>query len=329
MDLSTRYMGLELKNPLIASAGPLSRSADLVKRLEDAGVAAVVMHSLFEEQLAHEAGELEHLLSVGVESFPEALNYFPRGFEAPLGPDEYLAHIARLKESVDIPIIASLNGSTVGGWTGYARRFEDAGADAIELNIYHVAADPDIDGVEVENRYVDILDAVKSVVARPVAVKLGPFFSSFAHMARRLDLAGADALVLFNRFYQPDIDLDALEVTPDLQLSRPYDLRLPLRWIAILRGRIGASLAATGGVHSAADVFKLVMAGADATQMCSALLKRGPQEAGVILRQMQAWMEEKEYASLEDMKGCLSQSACPDPAAFERANYMKTLHSYV
>ncbi len=329
MNLSTRYMGLDLKNPLISSAGPLARDADLVRRLEDAGIGAVVMHSLFEEQITHESMELEHHLSFGVDSFPEALNYFPKGYGDTPGPDEYLRHIERLKAAAGVPIIASLNGSTLGGWTDFARRFESAGADAIELNIYHVAAEPDVDGREVESRCLDIVNAVQSAISIPIAVKLGPFFSSFANMACRLDAAGADALVLFNRFYQPDIDLETLDVAPDLQLSRPYDMRLPLRWIAILHGRVSASLAATSGVHSAADVLKLIMAGADATQMCSTLLKRGPQEVGVILRQMQAWMEEKGYESLDEMKGCLSQRACPNPAAFERVNYMKTLHSYI
>jgi dihydroorotate dehydrogenase (fumarate) len=329
MDLSTTYMGLELKNPLVPSAGPLTATIDSIRELEESGAAAVVLHSLFEEQLTHEAAELAHHTRQGTESFAESLTYFPEAGDYRLGPDEYLDHIRKAKLAVDIPVIASLNGVTVGGWIEYAKKMEQAGADGIELNVYYVAADPTLHAPDVENRYVQILKAVKSAVKIPVAMKLSPFFSATAAMARRLDEAGADALVLFNRFYQPDIDLDSLEVRPDLVLSTPFAMRLPLRWIAILCGHVKASLAATTGIASARDVLKVVMAGADVAQMCSVLLRKGTRELATMLKDMRTWMEEKEYESIGQMKGSMSQRACPDPAAFERANYMKTLNSYV
>jgi dihydroorotate dehydrogenase (fumarate) len=329
MDLSTTYMGLSLKNPLVPSASPLTAEVDSIRKLEDAGAAAVVLHSLFEEQISHDAEELDHLTTQGTESFAESLTYFPQAQDYRLGPDEYLEHIRKTKLAVDIPVIASLNGFTVGGWIEYARKLEQAGADALELNVYYIATNPTLHAPDVENRYVQILKAVKNNVKIPVAIKLSPFFSATAAMARRLDEAGANGLVLFNRFYQPDIDLDRLEVVPDLVLSTPHEMRLPLRWIAILHGHVKASLAATTGIATGRDVIKMVMAGADVAQACSVLLRKGVRELTTILRDMQAWIEEHEYESVAQMKGSLSQRACADPAAFERANYMKTLNSYV
>ncbi|MBX3394871.1 MAG: dihydroorotate dehydrogenase-like protein [Phycisphaerae bacterium] len=328
MDLSTTYMGLKLGNPLVPSASPLSREVGAIRRLEDAGAAAVVMYSLFEEQISHEARELDHHLNFGTESYAEATHYFPNVSQFILGPDEYLSHVAAAKQAVDIPIIASLNGSTVGGWTDYAKMIEQAGADALELNVYQVATDPLVSGREIENRYIEILSAVKSAVNIPVAMKLSPYFSSMAWMAQRLDEAGANGLVLFNRFYQPDFDLESLSVVPNLQLSAPSAIRLPLRWVAILNGRIRANLAATTGVHTAIDVLKLTMAGADIVQLCSVLLKRGIGEIAEILANMREWMNEHDYQSIEEMKGSMSQKSCPDPAAFERANYMVALNRY-
>jgi len=329
MDLSTTYMGLKLKNPLVPSAGPLTAEVDSIARLAEHGAAAVVLHSLFEEQIRHEEAELEHLTTQGTESFAESLTYFPRIEDYRHGPEEYLELIEKAKRTVDIPVIASLNGVTVGGWIEYAKKIEQAGADGIELNVYYVATDPQQTGVQVETLYVNILKAVKAAVRIPVAIKLGPYFSSMAAMARRLDEAGAEALVLFNRFYQPDINLDRLEVVPDLVLSTPFELRLPLRWIAVLHGHVRASLAATTGVSTARDVIKLLMVGADVTQMCSVLLRKGVRELATIRHDLEAWLEENEYGSVEQLKGSLSQRSCPDPAAFERANYMKTLNSYV
>lgn len=328
MDLSTTYLGLKLTNPLVPSAGPLTAELDSLRRLEDHGAPAVVLHSLFEEQIAHEQEELHHLTTQGTEAYAEMLSFFPEPEEYRLGPEEYLDHIRQAKEALGIPVIASLNGVTVGGWTDYARKMEQAGADALELNVYYVATDLQTTGADVEQRYIDILRAVKGHVRIPVAMKLSPYFSATGAMARRLDEAGADGLVLFNRFYQPDIDLDELEVVPDLVLSHPFDMRLPLRWIAILHGRIRASLAATSGIASGRDVIKLMMAGADIAQVCSVLLREGPGELTAMLEDMREWMKEHDYESVRQMKGSLSQKSCPDPAAFERANYMKTLNSY-
>ena len=328
MDLSTTYMGLKLKNPLVPGASPLTADIDYLKRMEDAGAGAAVLHSLFEEQIRHEADELNHHLAHGAESFAEALSYFPQTEDYRLGPDEYLEHIRKAKQAVSIPIIASLNGVTAGGWTECAQKMQEAGADGLELNVYFVAANPDLSGRTVEKLYEDILKAVKVAVTIPVSIKLSPFFSGVAAMAKQLDTAGADGLVLFNRFYQPDIDLEALEVVPNLVLSSPHELRLPLRWIAILHGQLGASLAATSGVATGEDVLKVLMAGADVAQVCSVLLRKGVGEIAVILSQMKRWMEEHEYESVEQMKGSLSQKSCAEPAAFERANYMKTLNSY-
>jgi len=329
MNLSTRYLGMNLANPLVPSAGPMTADLTTLRQLEDAGAAAVVLPSLFEEQLRHDAFELDHHLDHGTESFAESLSYFPEVGDFRLGPDDYLHHIESAKRAIDIPVIASLNGAALGGWTQYAREIEHAGADALELNIYYVAAEFDTSSAQVEQRYVDILRAVKSAVNIPLAVKIGPYFSSLPHFAQRLDEEGADGLVLFNRFYQPDINLEDLTVGPNLVLSDSPESRLPMRWIAILHGRLGLSLAATSGVHTAADVLKLVMAGADITQMCSALLRGGCRVVHDVLTDLREWMDENEYESIEQMKGSLSQRACPDPAAFERANYMKTLQQYV
>lgn len=328
MDLITKYMGLKLKNPIVPSASPLSQSIDTVKAMEDAGAAAVVVYSLFEEQITHESGELDHYLSVGTDSFAEALSYFPEQEKFPLGPYQYLDHIANLKKAVDIPIIGSLNGVSTGGWIKYAQNIEQAGADALELNVYYVATNQNITGSEVENMYVDVLKEVKKNVKIPVAIKLSPFFTSMSNMARKLDHAGADGLVLFNRFYQPDFDLDKLEVVPNLLLSTNWEMRLPLRWIAILHGNIKASLGATTGIHNHTDVLKMMMAGADVAMMASELLLNGIGRITQILDGMKRWMEEKEYDSIEMMKGSMSQKKIAQPAAFERANYMKTLQSY-
>jgi dihydroorotate dehydrogenase (fumarate) len=328
MDLTTTYMGLKLSSPLVPSSSPLTADIDSIRRLEDAGAAAVVLHSLFEEQIRHEAAELQHYMEHGTERYAEMLSFFPQADEFRLGPEEYLDHIAKAKDAVDIPVIASLNGVTAGGWVEYGQKMEAAGADGLELNVYYIATDFNLSALDVEDRYVDILKAVKQNVNIPVAIKLSPYFSATAAMAKRLDEAGADALVLFNRFYQPDIDLEKLAVTPNLVLSTTHEMRLPLRWIAILHGKLRASLAATSGVWTGTDVIKLVMAGADATQMCSVLLRKGVGELGVILNDMQTWMKEHEYESVEQMKGSMSQKSVEDPAAFERANYMRTLTSY-
>ena len=328
MNLATKYLGLTLRNPLVPAAGPLAENVSTVRQMEDAGASAVVLHSLFEEQIRHEAEELDHFLAYGTESFAEAVTYFPKAEEYKLGPEEYLAHLGKLKESVDIPVIASLNGATVGGWVDYAKQIEQAGADALELNIYLIAADPKLSSTDLERRYLEILQAVRGAVKIPIAVKLSPFFSAMASMARWLDEAGADGLVLFNRFYQPDIDLETLEVVPNLVLSGPFEMRLPLRWIAILYGHIGCSLAGNRGVSTGEDIIKMVMAGADVTQVCSVLLREGVGHLTAMLNDVQRWMAEHEYESVAQMKGSMSQKACADPTAFERANYVKVLHSY-
>jgi len=329
MDLKTQYLGLSLKNPIVPSASPLSREIDTVKKLEDAGASAVVMYSLFEEQLVFEQKELHHFLIQGTESYAEAVSYFPEPDEFNLGPDAYLEHIRKAKEAVDIPVIGSLNGVSTGGWIDIARKMQQAGADALELNVYYIPTDPGFSAEDVEGIYVDVLSAVKKAVTIPVSVKLGPYFTSLPHMARRLQEAGADGLVLFNRFYQPDLDIENLEVVPNLLLSTPQEMRLPLRWIAILYGRLQLDLAATTGIYSAEDVAKMLMAGANVTMMCSALLRHGVGRITEVLSDLRAWMEEHEYDSIKIMQGSLSQKSCPEPAAFERANYMKVLNSYV
>ncbi len=328
MDLSTTYLGLKLKNPLVAGAGPLSRDLDTLRHMEDAGISAAVLDSLFEEQIRHDEGELDHYLTQGTESFAEALSYFPRPSEFTKGPEEYLEYIAKAKAKVSIPVIASLNGVSAGGWMEYARKMQEAGADAIELNIYYVPANPALSGGEIEQMYVDALKAVKAAVTIPVALKLSPFFSNMAFTARQLSNAGADGLVLFNRFYQPDIDLDTLEVVPNLVLSSPSEMRLPLRWIAILYGQVAADIAGSSGVHRAEDVIKTVMAGASCVQVCSALIVHGVKRGTEMLKGMESWMAEHDYESVTQMKGSMSQRNCPEPAAFERANYMKVLQSY-
>ena len=323
MDLKTTYLGLDLKHPIVASASPLSRTLEGIKRLEDAGASAIVLFSLFEEQIQYEQDSLDYLTEVGTDTFAESLTYFPVVKEYRVGPDQYLELIRAATKAVDVPIIGSLNGVTKSGWTDYAREMVDAGAKAIELNIYHIPANISETGREVEQRYIDIVKAVRGSVRVPVAVKLSPFFSSMGEMARRLVEAGADGLVLFNRFYQPDFDLDELEVVPDMELSTPSEIRLPLLWIAVLHGRINASLAATRGVHSGIEVIKYLMAGADAVMTTSALLRNGVGHLTTLIEGMKIWMEKRGYESVAQMKGSMSQQKVADPAAFERANYIK------
>lgn len=324
-DLTTNYLGLRLRSPLVVSASPLSREVDAICHMEEAGASAIVLYSLFEEQLRQEEMDLEYHLANGTESFAESLTYFPQPSEFQVGPEGYLDHIRKVKAAAGIPIIASLNGSTLGGWTKFAAEIERAGADAIECNIYYIPTDPTLSAEAIENTYVDILRTVKSTVTIPVAVKLSPFFSNFANVAHRLDSVGADGLVLFNRFYQPDIDLEALEIHPNVLLSTPQALRLPLTWIGILYGRIRAGLAATGGVHNAEDVIKLLMVGANVTMLCSALMRHGINHLRHVERELRDWMEEHEYESVAQMQGSMSQLKCPDPGAFERAQYMRAV----
>jgi dihydroorotate dehydrogenase (fumarate) len=327
-DLTTGYLGLRLKNPIVASASPLSRDLEGIRRLEDAGAAAVVLPSLFEEQITQESRELDHFLSFGADSFAEALTYFPEMESYNTGPEGYLDLIRQAKQAVQIPVIASLNGVSRGGWTHYARLMEQAGADALELNIYYIATDPVISSAGVERMYVDVIREVRENIQIQLAVKVGPYFTSMAHMAGRLAAAGADALVLFNRFYQPDFDLENLEVVPHLVLSRSNELRLPLRWVAILYGRIPVDFGITSGIHTHEDVLKAMMAGANVAMMASELLENGVGRIGEILREMARWMEAKEYESVTQMRGSMSQRHVAEPAAFERANYMKVLHSF-
>ena len=328
VDLSTTYMGLELKHPVVPSASPLSRDVGTIRAMEEAGAAAIVMHSIFEEQIEVEQETLHHFLEQGTEQFAEALTYYPPMPEYKVGPEEYLENIRRAKEAVDIPIIGSLNGMSRGGWIDYARQIEQAGADAIELNVYFLAANPKSDAGEIEDLYIDILAAVKKNVHIPVALKLSPFFTAMANFARRADAAGADGLVLFNRFYQPDINLEELEVEPNLVLSSRDEMRLPLRWIAVLYGRVNASLALTSGIHKPKDVLKAVMAGSDVAHVCSALLKHGLGRIGKLVAGVELWMEEHEYESIRQMRGSLSQQAVAEPAAYERANYIRILQRY-
>jgi dihydroorotate dehydrogenase (fumarate) len=328
MDLTTTYLGKTLRSPLVASASPLSERLFNIKRMEDLGAAAVVLYSLFEEQITHEQFELHHHMTYGTESYPEALSYFPEPETFHVGPENYLKHIRKAKDSVDIPIIASLNGSTLGGWIDFAKLIAEAGADALELNLYHIPSDLHQTGAEVEAQYLSVVEAVRAAVSIPLAIKLSPYFSNMANMAYKLDQAGADALVLFNRFYQPDIDLDELEVFPNVLLSTPQDLRLPLRWIAMLYGRIDANLAATSGVHQAEDALKLLMAGANVTMMASALLKNGIEHLSKVEADLRQWMEVHEYDSVQQMRGSMSQRHSGDPSAFERAQYMRALTTY-
>jgi len=328
MNLTTNYLGMLLKNPIVASSSPLSHSVGSIRRLEDAGAAAVVMYSLFEEQIGFDSYYIDFHLTQGVDSYAESISYFPDMQSYNVGPEEYLNLIRRAKEAVDIPIIGSLNGASVGGWTDYATLIEEAGADALELNVYYLPASIAITGSDVEALYFDILSAVRDVVTIPVAVKLSPFFSSVANMASCLSKDGADGLVLFNRFYQPDFDLENLEVAPRLVLSNSNELRLPLRWVAILYGRVKADLAITSGVHTSQDVVKGLMAGAKVTMMASELLQNGVRRIGQVLNELVAWLNEHEYESVTQMIGAMSQKHCAEPAAFERANYMKMLQSY-
>ena len=328
MDLTTKYLGLTLRSPLVPAASPLSIELDNLKQMEAVGAGAVILESLFEEQLRADRAELAERLEQGTESFAEALSYFPEPAEFKLGPETYLEQIAAAKRALKIPVIASLNGSTLGGWTDYARQIQGAGADALELNIYAIPTDPDTTAAEVEDNYVNIVRSVKEQITIPVAVKLSPFFTNFANVAKRLDEAGADGLVLFNRFYQPDIDLQNLEVVPNILLSTPMAMRLPLRWIAILYGRVKADLAATSGVHRATDALKMLMAGAAVTTLASALLRHGIKHLATVESEMRQWMEEHEYESVAQMRGSMSQRNCPDPSSFERAQYMKAISSY-
>jgi dihydroorotate dehydrogenase (fumarate) len=328
IDLSTTYLGLKLKNPLVASSSPMCEDVGNIRRMEDAGAAAVVLHSLFEEQIAYESEELDRFIEAGNDVGPESTSHFPEMTGRVMGADTYLSHIVKCKQAVKIPVIASLNGTTGGGWLSYAKQMEQAGADALELNIYHISVDPDVTSEQVERRYIELVKAVKAEVRIPVAVKLGPYFSSMPNMARQLDAAGANGLVLFNRFYQPDYDLESLEVVPNLILSNSHELLLRLHWIAVIYGSVKADLALTGGVHSATDVVKAMMAGAKIAMMTSALLKRGISYLDTISTELLIWMGEHQYDSIRQMQGSMSRNAVPQRGAFERANYMKVLSSY-
>jgi dihydroorotate dehydrogenase (fumarate) len=328
IDLSTKYLGMRLKNPLVCSASPLCQDLDALLRMEDCGAAAVVLQSLFEEQIDVESQDLNQCLEHGTESYAEALSYFPDMKRYNTGPDGYLEHVRNAKAALTIPVVASLNGTTPGGWVRYAREIEQAGADALELNIYLIPTDPRMTSGEVEQRYLDVVRAVRSNVKIPLAVKLGPFFSSLAEFAQELQAAGADGLVFFNRFYQPDFNLDTLEVEPRLHLSTPEELLLRLHWVAILFDHLQADLAITGGVHSARDVLKSMMAGARVAMMTSALLKHGISQIEAVLSEMIGWMRERDYQSVRQMQGSMSLWSATDPAAFQRANYMKVLRSY-
>jgi dihydroorotate dehydrogenase (fumarate) len=328
VDLSTTYLGLKLKHPVVPSASPLSDGMDRIRRLEDAGASAIVLYSLFEEQIVGESHLLDHYLSYGAESFAEALDYFPEMDSYNVGPGGYLDLIRRAKEATDIPIIASLNGVSTGGWVEYARMMEEAGADALELNIYYVATDPAMSGADVEQMYLDVVHDVRSNLRIPLAVKVGPHFSSFANMAMKFAKVGASGLVVFNRFYQPDFDLEQLEVVPNLALSSAWELRLPLRWVSILYGRVPVDFAITSGVHTYEDVLKGVMAGASATMMASELLRNGVQRINLVVHEVERWLEEHEYVSISQAQGSMSQRNVAEPAAFERANYMKVLKSW-
>jgi dihydroorotate dehydrogenase (fumarate) len=327
VDLTTYYMGLKLRTPLVVSASPLSQEISSIRRLEDVGASAVVLYSLFEEQLRQESLELDHHLSAGTDSFAESLSFFPQASEYRLGPEGYLEHIRKARQAVGIPIIASLNGATAGGWAEYAKEIEEAGADALECNIYSIPTDADVTGAEVEQSYIDIVQSVKQAISIPVAVKISPFFSNLANMAKRFDQAGVNGLVLFNRFYQPDIDLEELEIRPNVLLSTPQALRLPLTWIGILYGRVQASLAGTSGVHEASDVLKLLMVGANVTMMCSALLRHPINHLQSVERGVVEWMQDHDYESVQQLQGSMSQLRCPDPGAFERAQYMRAVKS--
>jgi len=327
-DLSTIYLGLNLKNPLVASASPMSKNIDRARKMEEAGISAIVMYSLFEEQIIHESLELDHYLTRGTDSFAEAMSYLPDGGLYGVGPEKYLNHLAGLKKALSIPVIGSLNGVSKGGWTRYAKLIEEAGADALELNLYFIPTDPDLTAQEIENAQVELVAEVRSAISIPLAVKLSPFITALPNFARRIVDAGANGLVLFNRFYQPDIDLNELEIVPSLDLSMSAELRLPLRWISILYGKLNVDFALTSGVHTASDVLKAMMAGSKVAMMASNLLHHGEQIIPPMLAELDAWMTEREYVSIKQMQGSMSQKSVKEPAAFERANYMKVLNSY-
>jgi dihydroorotate dehydrogenase (fumarate) len=328
VNLSTTYLGLNLKNPIVASASPLSKKIERARKLEEAGIAAIVMYSLFEEQIIQESLELDHYLSRGTESYPEALSYLPDGGMYAVSPEKYLNQVAGLKKALSIPVIGSLNGVSKGGWTKYAQKIQDAGADALELNLYNIPTDLEMKSNDIEDMQVELVAEVKSAITIPLAVKISPFVTSIPNFVKRLAEVGADGLVLFNRFYQPDFDLDELEIVHSLDLSTPAEMRLPLRWISILSGKINADFALTSGVHSHTDVLKAMMAGAKVAMMASNLLHNGEQAVGLILNELEAWMKEHEYESIRQMQGSMSQKSVKEPAAFERANYMKVLGSF-
>jgi dihydroorotate dehydrogenase (fumarate) len=327
-DLSTTYLGLNLKNPLVVSASPFSKNIDKARKLEEAGVSAIVMHSLFEEQIIHESLELDHYLSRGTDSSAEAMSYFPDSDTYLVGPEKYLKQVAELKKALKIPVIGNLNGVSKGGWTNYAKQIQDAGADALELNLYYIPTDPDLTSQELENAQVELVAEVKSVIRIPLAVKLSPYITALPNFVHRIVKAGANGLVLFNRFYQPDFDLNELKIVPSLDLSTSTEVRLPLRWISILQGKINADFALTSGVHTANDVLKAMMSGAKVTMMASALLQGDEQTIPTLLTELENWMRQREYTSIIQMQGSMSQKAVKEPAAFERANYMNVLNSF-
>ena len=328
IDLTTTYLGLQLKNPLVASASPLSKDIDKARKLEEAGIAAIVMYSLFEEQIIHESLELDHYLTRGTDSFAEAMTYLPDGGMYAVGPEKYLNQVAGLKKALNIPVIGSLNGVSKGGWTNYARQIQEAGADALELNLYYIPTDPDLTAQELENAQVELVAQVKSAISIPLAVKLSPYITALPNFARKIVEAGANGIVLFNRFYQPDFDLNELEIVHSLDLSTSAELRLPLRWISILHGKLNTDFALTSGVHTANDVLKSMMAGAKVAMMASNLLHNGNQVIPSMLNELETWMKEREYVSINQMQGSMSQKSVKEPAAFERANYMKVLNSF-
>jgi dihydroorotate dehydrogenase (fumarate) len=328
VNLNTNYLGLTLKNPLVASASPLSEKVETVLQLEEGGVSALVMYSLFEEQILHESLELDHYLSRGTYSYAEAPTYLPELSKYKVGPAAYIEHLHKVKQSVSIPVIGSLNGVSSGGWLDYAERIEQAGADALELNIYYLPVDATITTTELEDNYIRLVADIRARIQIPIAVKLSPFFTALPSLAKRLVEAGANGLVLFNRFYQPDFDLDELEVVPNLELSNSRDLRLPLRWIALMYGQVQADFALTSGIHTHLDILKAMMAGANVAMTTSALLRKGPSYAAEMLDKLQVWMEEHEYESILQMRGSLSAKALGQTVQLERANYMKVLGSY-
>jgi dihydroorotate dehydrogenase (fumarate) len=329
VDMTTRYLGLELRSPLVASASPMGQKIDTLRRLQDAGVGAVVLPSLFEEQVEHEELQLHGVMDLVADSHPEALTYLPELEDYNTGTDAYLRHLAACVAELEVPVIGSLNGISVGGWLAHAKRLQDAGAAALELNVYFIAADPDETSDAVEQRYIDLVEAVRAEIHIPLAVKIGPLFSSIGHMAHRLAAAGADGLVLFNRFMQPDIDLETMTIDPTLHLSRPEELLLPLRWIGILRDKVHASLALSTGCHSAADAVKGLLVGADVVMMASALLHMGPEHMRTVADGVETWMSDHDYTSVSVLRGAMSMAHVPDPVAYARANYARLVSNYV